>query len=156
MAPFAPGALSRCGARGREALGDVFVEALKKRKPEADDAAIDKERQRPLRAPLIVAVCAITNPDHPKVPVIEQIVSAGAAAHNLLIACHIKGYGAIMLTGDNAHDAAVHAALGLEPKDTVVGFIYIGTPKQELRGKKRPPVEGFLENWPKTDAAAAE
>ena len=141
---------------GREALGEVFVDALRKRTPGADDAAIDKERQRPLRAPLIVAVCAIVNPDHPKVPVLEQIVSAGTAAHNLLIACHIRGYGAIMLTGDNAYDPAVQAALGLESKDSIVGFIYIGTPKQELRAKKRPPVEKFLEYWPKADAAAAE
>ncbi len=141
---------------GRDALADIFVEALKNRAPEADEAAIEKERQRPLRAPLIVAVCAITNPSHPKVPVIEQIVSAGAAAHNLLIACHVHGYGAIMLTGDNAYDQTVQAASGLEAKDALVGFVYIGTPKQELRAKKRPPVERFLTVWPRSDAAAAE
>ena len=37
----------------RAKLGEVFVDALKKRDPDAE-AAIEKERNRPMRSPMIV------------------------------------------------------------------------------------------------------
>ena len=42
----------------RERLGEVFVEALARRQPDAPEAAIEQERTRPLRAPLLIAVAA--------------------------------------------------------------------------------------------------
>ncbi len=131
----------------RERLGEIFAAALRARVPDADAEAQEKERQRPLRAPLLVAVCVETMPGHPKVPVVEQLLTGGAAAQNLLNALHLRGYGAIMLTGDNAHDERVKAALGLAEKDAIVGFVYVGTPGQPLRPKKRPPVARFLRHW---------
>ncbi|MEM0954313.1 MAG: nitroreductase family protein, partial [Pseudomonadota bacterium] len=40
----------------RAALGDVFAEALTRRDPEADAAALDKAKAAPLRAPLLMVV----------------------------------------------------------------------------------------------------
>jgi len=39
----------------------------------------------------------------PKVPEIEQMLSAGAAAHNILLASNALGFGSIRLTGANAY-----------------------------------------------------
>ena len=47
----------------RARLGEVFVDALKKRDPSADEAAIEKERNRPMRSPLIVV--AVANSSRP-------------------------------------------------------------------------------------------
>jgi len=111
----------------RNAFGDVLAEALRKREPELPESAIDKERGKPLRAPLIVVVGARVR-DHKKVPAVEQIVAAGAAAQNILVAAHALGFGGFWRTGNAAYDDGVKAALGLHVGDAIVGFLYLGTP----------------------------
>jgi nitroreductase len=113
--------------QARERLGEVFAAALLQRQPDAPEAAIEQERTRPLRAPMLIGVAAAIAPQHPKIPEIEQILSTAAAAQNMLIAAHAQGFGAKWLTGANAYDAHVQGALGLAPDDRLIGFIYLGT-----------------------------
>jgi len=115
----------RGAARAR--LGEVFAEALRRRQPDAPEAALEQERARPLRAPLLIAVVARIDPQHPKIPEIEQILSTGAAVQNLLIAAHAQGFGGKWLTGANAYDEHVKAALGLAPDDRLVSFVHLGS-----------------------------
>ena len=44
---------------------------------------------------------------------VEQIVAAGAAAQNMLLAAHAMGLGAFWRTGPSAYDAGVKVGLGL-------------------------------------------
>jgi nitroreductase len=113
--------------QARDRLGEVFAAALLQRQPDAPEAAIEQERTRPLRAPMLIGVAAAIAPQHPKIPEIEQILSTAAAAQNMLIAAHAQGFGAKWLTGANAYDAHVRDALGLAPDDRLIGFIYLGT-----------------------------
>ena len=122
----------RGAARAR--LGEVFADALLRRQPDAPAAALEQERARPLRAPLLIAVAARIDPQHPKIPEIEQILSTAAAAQNILIAAHAQGFGAKWLTGANAYDEHVKGALGLAPSDRLLGFIHLGS----IRAR-RPP-----------------
>jgi nitroreductase len=105
----------------------VFAQALLKRQPDAPAAALEQERARPLRAPLLIAVAAKVDRHHPKIPEIEQILSTAAAAQNILIAAHAQGFGAKWLTGANAYDEHVKQALGLDPDDRLVSFVYLGS-----------------------------
>ncbi|HEX2478107.1 MAG TPA: nitroreductase family protein, partial [Geminicoccaceae bacterium] len=59
----------------RVRLGGVFAQALLKRQPDAPEAALEQERARPMRAPLLIAVAAKVDPQHAKIPEIEQILS---------------------------------------------------------------------------------
>jgi nitroreductase len=117
--------LIRGGARAR--LGEVFAEALRRRQADAPEAALEQERARPLRAPLLIAVVAKVDPEHPKIPEVEQILSTGAAVQNLLLAAHAQGFGGKWLTGANAYDDHVKKALGLAPDDRLVGFVHLGS-----------------------------
>lgn len=111
----------------RRRFGDILADAFLSSAPGAAPEAQSRERQKPLRAPAILIVAATPKP-HPKVPEVEQILAAGAATQNILLAAHALGLGAIWRTGAPAYDPGVVAALGL-PKDArIVGFIYIGTP----------------------------
>ncbi|MER8125044.1 nitroreductase family protein, partial [Acinetobacter baumannii] len=56
--------------QGREQLGELFAQALQN-KGEASQAALDKARAMPLRAPLLIVVIAKLQ-DHFKVPKSEQ------------------------------------------------------------------------------------
>jgi len=111
----------------RNAFGDVLATALSKREPDLPESAIDKERAKPLRAPLIIVVAARLR-EHKSVPAVEQTLAAGAAAQNILVAAHALGFGGFWRTGNAAYDGDVKAALGLHAGDAIVGFLYLGTP----------------------------
>ena len=132
--------------KAREELGAVFAQALLAKNPQADTAAVDKARGAPLRAPLIiVAICRVS--DHPKVPREEQLLSAGCAAHAMLLAAEAQGYAGIWRTGGYAQDSHVLRALGLADQEEVVGFLYFGT--REGPAKKLPErkVENYVSYW---------
>lgn len=131
----------------RAALGDVFARAQLARTPHSDEAAVEKQRNKPMRAPLILAVAARIDPDNARVPAIEQILSAGAAVNQMQLAASALGYGAIWLTGPNAHDGQVAEALGLDFDDRLVGFLYLGTPRTPVPVKERPDPAGFVTEW---------
>jgi nitroreductase len=136
--------LIRGEARSR--FGKVLVAALKARDPGASEMMIERERNRPLLAPLTIALGTRLNPQH-KVPEIEQTLSVGAAAMNMLNALHMLGYGAMWVTGANAYDAKVAAALGFQPPDRLLGFIMTGTPKDPPAPPSRPDRSAHVTEW---------
>ena len=136
--------LIRGAARARWA--ETIVGALLAREPEAPEAAIQKQRNRALNTPLIIALGARLRPGH-KIPEIEQMLSVGAATMNMLNAAHALGYGAVWLTGANAYDPAVVEALGLEATDKLAGFLFVGTPKSAPLPLRRPEVAEHVTEW---------
>ena len=88
---------------------------------------LEKIKSKPLRAPMVVVVVANVT-EHPKVPEIEQVLSAGAAAQMMMVAAHAQGIGAIWRSGQLMFHPATKQGLGLQPSDQIVGFIYLGTP----------------------------
>lgn len=107
-------------------LGELFAKALAKRNPDSTEAERDKAKSKALRAPLIIAV-VVRSAEHPKVPFIEQQLSAGCAAHSLLLAADALGFAGIWRTGANAFDRYVMTGLGLEANESLVGFLYFGS-----------------------------
>ena len=129
----------------RRRLGEVLVEALRKRDPATEERFLKAEQEKPLRAPLLIVVAAAVQ-DNPKIPVIEQVVSAGAAAQNMLVAAHALGFGGFWRTGGPAYDEHVKQALGLKPSDALVGFLYLGSVAAAGPAKVADPA-GVVEEW---------
>lgn len=129
----------------RNRLGDVFADALAA-KGDVKPEALEKARRNPLRAPLIVVAIARLLP-HPKIPEVEQLLTAGCAAHGILLAAHAEGLGAIWRTGDVAHDPAVARALGLEKNEQIIGFLYLGQVEGEPRTPPRLEPAYFVSAW---------
>jgi len=121
----------------RERFGELLADHLRRTQPEASADTLQRERLKAFRAPLIVVVAAHCSPAV-KIPVIEQMLSAGAAAHAMMLAALALGFNAMWKTGSAAYDATVRAALGLEPDDAIVGFLYFGTEQ----GEHAPAVRG--------------
>jgi nitroreductase len=137
----------------RDRLGEVLAESLARREPGAAPETLEKEAKKPLRAPLIVVVVAKVQPDHPKIPEVEQVVSAGSAAQNLMLAFHAEGFGCMWRTGSPAYDPAVKRAFGIEAHDHIIGLIYVGTPVALTLERNRPDHTQFVEDW--TEPATA-
>jgi nitroreductase len=131
----------------RERFGELMAETLKARAPEIPAEVLQREKQKPLRAPVIVVVAAAVQEGH-KIPVIEQILSGGAAAQNVLVAAHALGYGGMWRTGDSAYDDRVKEALGLARGDAIVGYLYLGTPAgRPLIPPDEPDPGSFVREW---------
>jgi len=139
----------------RAALGGVLADALLAREPGVAEAALAKERAKPLRAPLIVIVAAKLR-EHRGVPAVEQIVAAGAATQNMLLAAHALGFGGFWRTGAAAYDDRVKRALGLAPEDAIVGFVYLGTPSTAPPPLPASDVATLVTHWtgPSSEARA--
>ena len=120
--------LVRGGARER--FGALLSEQLRRTHPQTSEESLQRERLKAFRAPLIIVVAAHCD-SAVKIPVIEQTLSAGAAAHAMMLAAFALGFNAMWKTGAAAYDAADKEALGLEPADAIVGFLYVGTESGE-------------------------
>ena len=107
---------------------------------------IENERNRLLRAPVVIAV--VSSPvESEKVPVGEQRLSAGASCQNILHAAKALGFGAQWITEWIAYDSQVAKLLHLEQKEQIAGFIYIGTTATPPRERPRIEPEKRLTYW---------
>lgn len=125
-------------------FGQLMADALKARDASANAEMQEKEAQKPLRSPLTIVVVAEIQ-DSPKAPEVEQLLAAGAATQNLILALHAQGFGAQWKSGAASFCQHVKAGLGIKPSDHIVGIIYVGTPAEA--GKPRPAAEGKVTYW---------
>ena len=128
----------------RSILGKAMIEAMREKMPGATENDLERERAKVDRAPVIVAVAAKTIDKGVKIPQIEQVLAAGAASQNIFLAANALGFGAMWKTGDAAYNPLVKRALGLEPQDHIVAFLYIGTVVTPGQPKK-PNMEGRIQ-----------
>ncbi|HEV2649702.1 MAG TPA: nitroreductase [Rhizomicrobium sp.] len=121
--------------KGRKRAGDILAEAMKDEHEK--DKTIESERERFLRAPVVVVVVSRVR-ENIKIPEWEQVLSAGAVCQNMLIASHALGFVANWLTEWTAYHPVVKEGLGLKPGERIAGFIYIGSPGEPLEERVRP------------------
>lgn len=114
------------------AWGERLAEAAQARDPTSAQALGERYRAWVRRTPLLIAVGAEVRAGH-AIPEIEQVLTAGAAAMNMLNAIHMLGYGGIWVTGPNAYDERLNASLGFRAPSRLVGFLAVGTPKSVTR-----------------------
>ncbi|MBN9463477.1 MAG: nitroreductase [Burkholderiales bacterium] len=120
----------------RLSFGRLLAESLARRDPDASGETLQREREKALRGPVILVV--IAKPvEQRNVPRIEQVIAAGIAAYNVLLAATPLGFGGMWRTGPAAYDPDVKRALGIDPADEIVGFLYLGTPDR-MPASRRP------------------
>jgi nitroreductase len=124
-----------------------MTQSLQRRKADASPEMIQREKQKALRAPTIVVVAARPKSTD-RIPEVEQIVSAGAAAQNIMLAAYAMGFGAMWRTGDAAYDDEVKTALGLPASDKLIGFIYLGSTDGAPSPAARPAFKDFVSSLP--------
>jgi nitroreductase len=121
----------------KRAFAEALIPIFRLSHPEARDDQLLKEPQRLMSAPLVIAVISRAG-KHAKIPEWEQVLSAGAACMNLVIAVHALGYGAAWLTGWAAYERPALDLLGVGADERVAGLVYIGTPAMRQDERPRP------------------
>jgi len=122
---------------GRVRLGEVMAQSLKAQKPDLPASALDVERAKPLRAPILIAV-GVDKPADPRILEIEDLCSVAAAVENLLLAAHAFGLGAMWRTGASARDPRVKQFLGFAPDQHMIAMVYVGWPDMDAPTEARP------------------
>ncbi|WP_294536548.1 nitroreductase [uncultured Rhodoblastus sp.] len=122
---------------GRARAGEILAEIYARREPEAEAQRIETERNRLLRAPLVVAVVSRAAP-HVKIPLWEQEMSAGAVCMALTIAAASMGFRTAWLTEWCAYDREVLARFGVAEHEKIAGYIHIGRLEAEIEDRARP------------------
>ena len=130
--------------KGRGRMGDILAEVMEAEGERAKQ--VEEERNRFLRAPLVIGVISAAREQH-KIPVWEQELSAGAVCQNILIAATALGFVGNWLTEWCAYHPAVKQKMGLKPGERVAGFLYIGTAKDELEERPRPEMDKIVSNF---------
>jgi nitroreductase len=125
---------------GRERMGEVLARSFSEKFPQAAASALEKERQKPLRAPLIIAV-GVDKPSESNVQEIENICAAAAAVENLLLAVLALNLAAKWRTGDDARNPRLKEFLGFTPDQQIIAILYIGHPVAQAVAVNRPGYE---------------
>jgi nitroreductase len=129
----------------REAFGELLSQALADL-GETETAQIERVKQHPLRAPLLVV--ALTRlQDHAKVPHFEQILSSGAAIQNFLLSIQAQGFASMWRSGAVVESALLKQALGIGKDDLVSGIIYIGTAAKAIAPRAEIHTQDFVSYW---------
>jgi nitroreductase len=142
-----PFRLIRLQAEGKRAWGAQMAALALRKHPDLSPVKLEKERTRYAFAPLVIVVVARLQTQG-KVPEIEQKLSAGCVAHNLLLGAWALGFGAQWLTGWAAYDRDAAAILGLADNEHVIGFVHIGTPQVDMPERERPALGDVVSTWP--------
>lgn len=86
---------------------------------------LEKERNKPFRAPVIIAVAAEVT-ENGKALRLEELGATYAAVQNMLLAAHSLGLAAYWKTGKACYSPKMKEFFGLKGKDEVLALIYLG------------------------------
>jgi nitroreductase len=130
----------------RARFGKVLAEVCRAEESDPGQFRLENEANRFMRAPLVIAVVSrvVKNPAAPEW---EQILSAGAACQNLLIAATALGFGVQWITEWCGYSKGVRQALSLADNERVAGFVYIGTAKEKPEERERPALADIVTAW---------
>ena len=134
-------------AEGLNRLGQLFAAAAQSDDTDITADHIQREREKPLRAPLIVIAVAVTKV-HSEVPEIEQMISTGAAVSNMMLSAHSQGIGSMWRTGAMAYHPMVRDGLGLDEHEKIVGFLYLGHINGRVKKVPELIVSEYFKAWP--------
>lgn len=143
---LAPWRLVIIGGEKRVEAGEMLAQIAAENRPNASAEELEIERKQFLPAPLTIMVVS-TAAIHPKVPEVEQFLSAGCVALNLVHGANAFGYAAQWITRWFAFDERAKRGFGVAPEEQIVGFVHIGTPEIKPEERDRPQAADIVSTW---------
>lgn len=128
----------------RHQMGRALLAAAEAKALVEGETLSDKDRKKmatlPLRAPVIITVVTHMQ-EHKKVPPFEQMLSAGAAVQNLILALKAQGFSTVWRTGLLCNEPAVKDYFDVSAEDYVTAFVYTGTSPCDMPVRKPIDIE---------------
>lgn len=128
----------RGAARAR--IGAAHASAYSASHPDAGAEVLTREAARFERAPVVIA-CVVRPAADDAITRREDRDAVAAAVQNLLLGAHAHGLGATWRTGAMADERPVRSALGLDAREDIVAFVYLGVPALDPPPRPRRSVD---------------
>ena len=120
----------------RSTLGELTAAGLRRAGIE-DEARLQKQRTKYLRAPVVLVVaCSTTSTG---VRAVEDRDATAVAVQNILLAATAAGLASYWGTGAAVSSPGVADLCGFDDSDAIVAIIYLGWPKAEAPLPTRSP-----------------
>ncbi|MCH8862157.1 MAG: nitroreductase [Proteobacteria bacterium] len=130
----------------RQKLGAEIARCYREETDKPSESVARKLADFPAQAPLLVVVASCLRDAKP-IPEWEQVLSAGAACQNMLVAAHALGFVGQWLTGWAAYSPGVRGVLGLGAKDRVAGFLFMGSHEGAPSERHRAEYADVVRHW---------
>lgn len=100
---------------------------------------------RPKMASAVIAIC-MEREEAERIPEIEEVEAVACAVQNMHLMATAYGIGAFWSTPKFVYNKVMNTFFGLQEKDRVLGFFYLGYPNIEWPKGQRKPIE-YISNW---------
>jgi nitroreductase len=104
-----------------------------------DASKMEKLRNKPLSASHVIAI-GMKRDEKESIPEIEEVSAVAAAVQNMQLTASAYGVGCYWGSGGITYMEETKKALGLSNGDKLLGFLYVGMPKEGFwpEGKRKP------------------
>ena len=127
----------------RDALGEVFHQALLDRDQNATPIQLQDAQEKASRGPLLLLAIANYADDAIEISKAEKLVSLGCAIQNILLSAYALGFGSGLSSGKALQSIRLRSLFNLADDEEPICFITIGTVTKNKPGRIRPKLSAF-------------
>lgn len=125
-----------CHPEDKDVLTQLIVSSQPETSEDLRENQVEQVRRKLDFAPHIV-ICLLEINRSSSVPEIEQVLSAGAAIQNMIVAAEALGYKCYWKTGEWAYNMRLHEILSLNPDTFITAFLGLGK-RAKTEGLAKP------------------
>lgn len=140
---LSPWRFVKFGGDVRRQMGIKMADIYRAKHPEIDENHYNSECARFERAHTIIVLISSPILNH-KIPEFEQLMSAASVGFALNLAANAFGYSATWLTEWAAFDDDIRPLFDLSEPEKIIGFFFIGKPKNPPTERERPDISKLL------------
>ncbi|RUA35323.1 MAG: nitroreductase [Bacteroidetes bacterium] len=128
--------------KGLDQLGKFQADIYKQvstAKGNFDESKMENLRNKPLSASHVIAI-GMKRDEKQSIPEVEEVSAVAAAVQNMQLTASAYGVGCYWGSGGITYMEEAKKALALEKEDKLLGFLYVGMPKEGFwpEGKRKP------------------
>lgn len=131
----------------RPRLADLLEAASLAIDPALPRVEIERAREKADQGPVILAIIARIEVEHPKIPASDQWLAVGAALENMLLATQSLGFAAAIRSGKFLETRPMREGFGLTANEHLVSLVAIGTPVEWPPEKPKPALDRVFGVW---------
>ena len=124
-------------------LSNQYLEKFKG--DDFNEMKFNKLKNRPLLAPVVIAIVMTPDPDN-KILEIEEVEAVACAVQNIHLTCTAYGIGGFWSTPKIVYTKEMNEFLDIGEKDKCLGLFYMGYPSIDWPKGQRKPIE-YLTTW---------
>lgn len=131
----------------RPRLADLLEAASLELDPALPRPEVERAREKAGQGPVILALIARIETDHPKIPASDQWLAVGAALENMLLAIQSLGFAAAIRSGKFLETAPMRIGFGLSASEHLVSLVAVGIPAEWPPEKPKPALDRVFGVW---------